>query len=783
MIYGKINLRLRPIKIAFLIHPHDKKSLKQAIEINNFMWGGIYNPIIPIFKKIPKIWKDKYSRKSCKEIIEGYLDAYEPDYIIRLGKNSNIKINIKNYHEILLTEIKYALKEDNIPGLGIGLFDLFEYFINKELKFKRYKPLTILSFEFAKKYSLFLNSIFGLIPSDQLSIYNDYFGKKMELTKKYCSLGNYLKYFKDNYLFLSKLTSLYIERIYTSVHTPYILLMDASNPLDILDFWNLRALGRRIIPIAKQLNYSEDLRELLVDFIEINYISNNFGTALLKGRNVSEKENNDFYNFIKLPKSRNHEKPKIHIQNYWPRIWDEWSREHDFAVCCEFESKSTSFDIIGNQNFINIKPLKPKFISRSSRFFISKFANDLSFHFYNGEEPLAEVIPEGGRELADAINAINFKEWRFSKKSITYLPSLIDFSVNITIPKAENVFSAKLKADGWETEISDKGHIVKQMIRQLGGVRRSSIIANEDIIKLLETMNKKECMNYKTIWAIAAKIANKNTFIRSQSKLVELLSARNIFRLGVQLQCPICKQHSWYSLNEMEYNLKCPNCSQDYSINTYSPKDIKWAYKLSGPFKLPKRAYGAYSIILTLGFFTNITTAAITPIMSFNAKKNKIKFESDLGIIFRESRFRYSVSDYIFAECKSYNYFQKRDIDRAKKISKFFPGAIIVFATLRKDLTNKEKKLLTPIVNQGRKYWKNERPYNPILILTGTELFSDSPPPYCWERKGGRYSTFANQFKTYEDIIQICDISQQIYLGMKPWHEWLKDYFNNKRKQ
>ena len=38
-------------------------------------------------------------------------------------------------------------------------------------------------------------------------------------------------------------------------------------------------------------------------------------------------------------------------------------------------------------------------------------------------------------------------------------------------------------------------------------------------------------------------------------------------------------------------------------------------------------------------------------------------------------------------------------------------------------LTKTEKKLLRPFVNRCRRYWKAERPYNPVLILTGNELF------------------------------------------------------------
>ena len=58
MTKGTVKVTLRPIKLAFLVHPEDKKSLLESIEINTFLWGGVYNPIIPTYKRIPSKWKD-----------------------------------------------------------------------------------------------------------------------------------------------------------------------------------------------------------------------------------------------------------------------------------------------------------------------------------------------------------------------------------------------------------------------------------------------------------------------------------------------------------------------------------------------------------------------------------------------------------------------------------------------------------------------------------------------------------------------------------------------------
>ena len=86
---GSINIKLRPIKLGFLVNPNDKKALIRAIEINSMLWGGSYNPIIPAFKKIPASWKKNHEGfgYNGKKIQMGYVDAFDPDFLVPLGKS------------------------------------------------------------------------------------------------------------------------------------------------------------------------------------------------------------------------------------------------------------------------------------------------------------------------------------------------------------------------------------------------------------------------------------------------------------------------------------------------------------------------------------------------------------------------------------------------------------------------------------------------------------------------------------------------------------------------
>ena len=79
-----VHKRLRPIRLAFLVRPTDKASVRRVIQINTSLWGGLYNPIIVIHRKRPA-WAQS---ESARVLVNGHIDAFEPDFLPRLGAPS-----------------------------------------------------------------------------------------------------------------------------------------------------------------------------------------------------------------------------------------------------------------------------------------------------------------------------------------------------------------------------------------------------------------------------------------------------------------------------------------------------------------------------------------------------------------------------------------------------------------------------------------------------------------------------------------------------------------------
>ena len=254
---------------------------------------------------------------------------------------------------------------------------------------------------------------------------------------------------------------------------------------------------------------------------------------------------------------------------------------------------------------------------------------------------------------------------------------------------------------GWKTKLSAAGLLAKQMYRTLDG--QPFAIHNPKLIGLLERMNgglvqdNLEPVEENKVTQerdmLVAELKNRVQSFGGRGDLYGYLLKKRILRLGLRLQCPHCTRHSWFSLDAVGDTFSCPRC-----LNTFPALDnlesSLWSYKTAGPFSVPNYADGAYAVLLTVQCFEDrkMATMRITPALSFTAEKDGAKLEADFALFWQEAVFGERKEGLAFGECKTYRRFEERDFKRMREIAKAFPGAVLVFSTLRKELTEFEIK-------------------------------------------------------------------------------------------
>ena len=766
MVRGTAYVKLRPIKLAFLVHPDDKESLLKAIEINTLLWGGMYNPIIPTYSETPLTWDDKTPENpDFQRIITGYLDNFDPNYVIPMGECSHYSVDVgcrKTINDF--SDFFKSFEQHKTLNYGISIFEVLDYFFKEEFRFKQRDQREICLPIFDSQFHLFLSSIFGRLSENFDSFFGENFAERLEANQLECSASNYFEFLHHQRLFFLRMSQLYID--VNGDRKKCIFFLDTDSGLDIIDYWNLRAIGWDIFPIPKQFTRSDEAKGAILDFIVRNYQF--FGqTSILKSRSISEDEYQLFL--------ASFEESKIVSQTWYPRIWNVSATISDIEEsirCCELTADTVERDL---SNTINFKTLPPKFLTRWHK--TPCYANEVRWSLHDKDNiPLAEVIPEGGGELAQFIAGAGFPEqWHLSKKSLIYLCEHSTGIINVVHPQADAIFMKWLELKGWTVELSAAGRIAKQMLLQLRGIRGADILAKKGIIKLLDNMNRSDGKSLleETVRSRIQAIENQQSFFSQivGDQILPQLIASKIFQLGMRIQCSVCTQSSWYSVKDADYILQCPKCLEGLSF-PYTPKEIKWAYRTIGPFSSSNQAHGAYTVLLTLRFFSifQFQGCATTPLLSFTAQKNGINVEADLALFFQESSFLYPKTELIFVECKTFKSFEEKDIERMLNLGKQFPGAFLVFATLKESLSDDEKRILKDVVNCSREDRKNKRPFNPIMILTGTELISDSQFTWSWQIAGGIRAEFARKITGPGPrvLLEFCDVTQQVYLDMEP---------------
>jgi hypothetical protein len=778
MLNGFASLQLRPIRFAFAVDPYDIDSVIEAVEINTFLWGGTFNPLIPTFNKIPSERK-KSDGVTSAELFAGYLEAFDPDYVVVSTKLTRKPIRSGGRKIIHSSELLSGTNKSGIPNYGTGLFEIFAHLEGEEFKFVRKQPLKIHVPVPENSYRQFLSTVFGSLSPHHNALFLANYEKEIDVEKTNCSIENYAEIISQRNTFIRHVTGAYHVEIRNAQYPLYsgcIFLLDASKAIDLIDYWNLRAAGWRVIPVPKQAANLENVKQLITGFVENNYFPHKFkpevyhSTVLLKSRSVGEPEFRDFFDGFSTLNTDVPNKPKIVRLGLYPRIWDNWARQGDGIKPCRLDAGSITRDFSANENeLVRVRTLDPEFLNKFSFPGSNpRFANEMNLNVFGEKEPYAEVIPEGNEFLNEAFGSLHIGNLRFSKTGIVFLSEYLEKSIHMHLPKAEPVFAAWLKARGWLPKISDKGRIAKQMLKQIGGEWGIRPLENEGVIRLLQSASEGKTLKEATLRAETSRIA-KQWGNPDPSGLIRLFTSHGIFQLGMEFQCPICTQHSWYSIKEADYELQCMKCLEHFQIPTHSSKEIKWSYRSLGPFSLPNYAFGAYSVLFTLSFFGKASREKKTAYFSFTAKKQNKQIEVDLGLLLRESGLTEGEPRPVFAECKTFNYFKKPDIARMRLIGTEFPNSILLFATIRSDLTVTEKKLLSGLVHRNRKLGEAGRSFNPVMILTATELLSAFGPPLCWKELKSANELSNRYYAMGSLLLNVCDITQQLYLDLQPW--------------
>ena len=447
-----------------------------------------------------------------------------------------------------------------------------------------------------------------------------------------------------------------------------------------------------------------------------------FAHRVIKSSSVSDQEYLEFFNeFFNSSKY-------TQFQGNYPPMWEKLPVD-DTRAMRSFSAGTAYHDIFDqpSNDGVIVKTLAPHIKTQSPSTYTPRFANEIYFSFYNDKLIATSVLPEGFKDLSLFFESDT--NVRASKNNLIHLVHESEYHYQIWLPPSEVIFESWMKSHEWEIEISNAGHIVTQIIKRLG-IRFSQVFAIKGIINLLGEMSSGKSLLQEDLWGKINQILQErcddgeNLEYDAANILKDLVDA-NVVQPGMRMSCPNCNQWSWHSVEDVGYILKCPECFGTFDFPYKPGSEVKWAYRTVGTFDSTNKSAGTYTVLLLLRFFSDrqMLDGAMTPLMSFNLKKQNSADEDEEKIVGKEfdlalffQMLERDNIETIFAECKTFGNFSEGEIEKMGILGKIFPQAILAFAKLS-NLTEAEKQSISDLVRRSD---------NPILILTGEDLLRQS---------------------------------------------------------
>lgn len=262
---------------------------------------------------------------------------------------------------------------------------------------------------------------------------------------------------------------------------------------------------------------------------------------------------------------------------------------------------------------------------------------------------------------------------------------------------------------GISAEPSAAGLVCSRLITQMGGIDSCRVFRIGGVRDLIEQNAPDQSFTRshakRTIFAadtthplnayqsLYIEQRPPGTKLTNDDVLAHLLK-KEIFRPGLKLACPNCRLEYWTSVDDLKTNSECEYCGQVANIGAQL-KDRDWAFRRSGLFGRHDNQEGAIPVVLTLQQLAHVgmlSEQLQTTAMTLEPKGASIaRCETDFVVVKQRNRdHRVQIA---IGECKTRGSITQADVRNLICVANAFPhekfDVFLVFAKLS-DFTPEE---------------------------------------------------------------------------------------------
>lgn len=791
-----VTVRLRPVRFAFLVRPHDRKRTIDIFRVNTCLWGGKYNPIIPSFRQIPKWWDRRgHQFETAAQVINGYFDFFEPDFVVEAEAGLADGLGFNKERILQLSDILTRSGDRYRNGFGLNVFSIYTDLYRKEFQFARRHEHNVVNIVPKKRSFTALSAcLFGAFPEEPDL---KYLGKAFvdALGPKTVSLNDtsLANLYRSRFTSALHIGESRIKVTYHDQRDPTLFVLDASQSRDLIDFWNLRAVFRRVLAIPIQ--WLGELSEFCKGFIVANYrpLPGNSSGVMIRptvmfARSIPSAEIERIHaNYFRVDVADANV-----LQDWYPSIWRHSTEIIFRTMRPTLSAAEKSFD--SDASTIRFDPLYPKFAEDFGN--ENRWANIVQLKDWTRSAQIATVFPCDYKNPALPRFRLGIDCLLPTTEGLVLFPRSKSWPETWDMLEGTTAINKWLKSHAIHAILSDAGRATQQIIQTLGGFFGVASLAHPKIVKLLNDISRSPILRSIHHQEFKNKIQNATKGDIFRGLNFKDIVEKGAVELGLELRCTKCSSWSWYSLKQLDYQMSCSLCLRQFGFPIIEPAasgNSRWAYRLVGPFALPDYARGGYAASLSIRFFSAVVGRSHDVDVTWSAGQElelapKDKVESDFILWYQRKELLGNdyPTEIVFGEAKSFGreVFQADDITAMRKLAMRFPGSILVFATMKEadELSTQEVGRIAKLAEWGREYvWDRRQTRAPVIVLTGTELFASDSLKEAWKEKGGRHAqVIKDGWIRVQNLRTLADMTQQLYLNMPSYSAWLEAKWKKK---
>lgn len=599
-----IRIKYRPVRIGWCLSDGDFLGLRKVFRLTHTMWGGRFNPIIPI---------------SDFDLGRQLVTLFRVDVLMSVSEAQEVKVFIERFPHLpnpfLHRELFIKESSGKVYPILLDLYHPIRRFYDEHFKNNPQPAFraTLHEWDHDDPLADVLLATSGDFPTkeetgtDYRGLIEKYLAAEVvDLRGKKALPSDSFKKASPNWI-----SCLNLEPHYSLInywHTPGFYVGSAANFHDLVHYWNLRATDTDLLFFDH--TFSDRLDDLRTDYV-----------AMLQARPKSPRVLEG-----RIAIWSQGESDKLDLSGFGGDLlkcsmnFATWNGLNVKAPIMHFGEKSVLATVGQTSGKTRLsfplpdKPCSDKGHPRQQHL-VASIAPGIGLYDNERATLMTPYLPE--------LNEFYGRNFYFEYNKARVEPEGIGIIINawredlsLSALDVTSLISRIFEVAGMRVKPSQPGLIASRLIQQLGGLQGCRVFKITGVRDLIEKYNPDQFFTRSGAKQVIGRndpITGRPNFSefedlflepRSSDKLkpedaFTYLVKHGVFRVGLEFECPSCHLGFWVSLDDVMTDTKCEYCGQDFNV-TSQLRDRDWRYRRSGLFGKENHQEGAIPVVLTL---------------------------------------------------------------------------------------------------------------------------------------------------------------------------------------